>query len=170
VAVPIPINEAGLRGRHYFETVTFVPVCDIPQQIRPTPPTTTPDDRAPFRREVLLLVSGLTGGLAIVSALGLWPVLAATSLGLDEQGAFYLTVIGVYLLATTLCATWRTRLLRNVSQAPWDARLMAYANLAVGGAVMLILGVIALAVVGIVMILVWLGALLLSGVGGPPQD
>jgi hypothetical protein len=170
MAIPVPINEAGLRGKHYFDTATFAPVWDIPQQTRPTLPTITPDDRSPFKRESLLLVSGLTGGLAIVSALGLWPALAATSLGLDEQGAFYLMVFGVYLLATTLYAAWRTRLLHNMGQAPWDARLMAYANLGVGGAVMLILGVIALAVVGIVMMLVWLGALLLSGVGGPPQD
>jgi hypothetical protein len=114
-------------------------------------------------------VSGLTGGLAVVSGLELWPALAASNMGLDDRGAFFLLVSGVYLLATTLYAAWRTRLLQDLQRAPWDARLMAYANLGIGGAVSAALGVMALAVVAIILLLVGVIALLLSGIGGQPQ-
>ena len=170
MAKPIPINKVGLqRGRYYFDAAALAPAWDAPPQLRPAPPAITPV-RAPFRGEALLLVSGLTGGLAIAFTLGQWPLLTTTDLGLDTQGAYYLTVVGIYLLASTLYAAWRTRLLHDVQQSPWNARLMAYANVVVGAGVALILGVIAFAVVGIVVVLVLLAALLFSGVGGPEED
>lgn len=170
MARPIPINEAGLRRGRRFDAETFVPAWSVTQQATPAPSDVASNGRPSFNGQALLLVSGLTGGLAVVSALELWPELAATSLGLDEQGAFYLLVGGVYLLATTLYAAWQTRLLRDLNQAPWDARLMAYANLAVGGVIALTLGVAVLAMVAIIAALAWLGALVLSDAGGQPQD
>jgi hypothetical protein len=95
--------------------------------------------------------------------------LAASSVGLDEQAEFLLLVSGVYLLATTFYAAWRTRLLQDLHQAPRDARLMAYANLGVGGVVSMALGVMALAIVGIILLLVGFIALLLSGTGRQPR-
>ena len=91
-------------------------------------------------------------------------------MGLDEQGAFFLLVAGVYLLATTLYAAWRTRLLQDLDEAPWDARLMAYANLGIGGVVSAAFGVFALAAAAVILLLVGLIALLLSGTGGQPRN
>ena len=105
----------------------------------------------------------------MIFSLGLWSPLAASSMGLDERGAFFLLVGGVYLLATTLYVAWRTRLLQDLQRAPWDARLMAYANLGVGGAVSAALGLVTLAVVGIILLLVGFIALLPSGTGGQSQ-
>jgi hypothetical protein len=118
---------------------------------------------------LLLGVSSVMGGLAVISGLELWPDLAASNMGLDERGTFFLLVSGIYLLATTFYAAWRTRLLLDLHRAPWDARLMAYANLGVGGAVSAALGVMALAVVAIILLLVGFIALLLSGTGGEPR-
>lgn len=174
MARPIPINETGMRRGRRFDAQAFAPAWGVTQRAPPASPDVGSGGRSSFGGQVLLqallLVSGLAGGLAVVSALGLWPKLAATSLGLNEQGAFYLLAGGVYLLATTLYAAWRTRLLHDLNQAPWDARLMAYANLAVGGAVGLMLGAVALVVVVIIVALALFGALLLSGTGGQPQD
>ncbi len=167
MAVPIPINEAGLRRRRYFDVAASVPVWDARQQIRPQRSTIAPDGRSSLEGTALLAVSGLASSLAIVSALELWPLLAATNLGIAKQDAFHLTVAGIYLLAMALCAAWGTRLLRNLNQTSWDIRLMAYASLAVGGAVVLIMGAIAVAVMSILIVAAWVGALLLSGTGGP---
>jgi hypothetical protein len=169
MAKPIPVNEAGLRRGRRFDAQTS-PAWGFTRGAPPAPREVVSGDRLLFTWQALLLVSGLTGGLVVVSALGPWPELAATNLGLDEQGAFYLLVVGVYLLATTLYAVWRTRLLHDLNQAPWDARVMAYISLAVGGVVVLILGVAVLAMVAIIVALAWLGALVLSDAGGQPQD
>jgi hypothetical protein len=170
VAKPIPINDAGLRPRRRLDARAFAPILGVDYQIPPSPPDVASDNRPSFIRQVLLLISGLAGGLAVISALGLWKDLAATRLGMGNQGAFCLLVAGVYLLATTLYAAWKTRLLNNLNQAPWDARLMAYANLAVGGSIILTLGVVVLAIVAVVVALAWFVALLLSGRRGRPQD
>ena len=85
---------------------------------------------------------------------------------MDKQGAFYLLAIGVYLLATTLYAAWRTRLLQDIRRAPWDARLMTYANLGVGGAISLVVCLVFLALVALLWILAWLISLLWGGPQG----
>lgn len=170
MARPIPMNEAGLRRGRRFDAVTFAPTWEGIQQAPAAPPNAVSDGRSSLTGQALLLVSGLMGGLAVVSALGPRPELTATNLGLDEQGAFYLLVVGVYLLATTLYAAWRTRLLHDLNQAPWDARVMAYVSLATGGVVVLVLGVAVLAMVAIIAALAWLGALVLSEAGGQPQE
>jgi hypothetical protein len=170
MAKPIPTNDAGLRGRRRFAGAAFAPTSGVAHRVPPASPDVASNNRSLFGGQILLLVSGLTGGVAVISALGLWTGLAATRLGMDNQGAFYLLVTGVYLLATTLYAAWKTRLLNNLDQTPWDARLMVYANLVVGGSIILILGMAVLAIVAIVVALAWFGALLLSGTGGQPED
>lgn len=180
MARPIPINQAGLQQGHRFHAQPYAPAWGIPQPAQA--PARHAARHAPvlhpravaqqsWRSAGILLLAAtcLTGGLAVTFSLGIWPPLAASSVGLDEQGAFLLLVAGVYLLVTTLYAAWRTRLLQNLHQAPWDARLMAYANLGIGGVVSAALGVMALAVVGIILLLVGFIALLLSGTGGRPQ-
>lgn len=179
MARAIPINQAGLRRGRRFHAQPNVAAWGIPQPAQAPVRRVAQQAPAPRPRAVgqeswrsagilLLGASGLTGGLAVVCGLGLWPAVAASRLGLDERGAFLLLVSGVYLLATTFYAAWRTRLLKDLRQAPWDARLMAYASLGVGGAVSAALGVMALAVTAIILLLVGLGALLLSEPGGSP--
>ena len=181
MARPIPINQAGLQHGGQFHAQAHVPAWGIPQQapvpVRAAPrqaaappPMAVAQDSWTATGMLLLGVSGLTGGVAVISSLELWPALAANNMGLDERGAFFLLVSGIYLLATTLYAVWRTRLLQNLRHAPWDARLMAYANLGVGGVVSVALGVMALAIVDIILLLAGLAALLLSSPGGQPQD
>jgi hypothetical protein len=165
---PIPINESGMRPRHRFDTVISAPVLGAAQ--RAPPPALVSTNHLPFNGPILLIFSGLAGALAVASALGWCKELSATRLGMDGQGAFYLLIVGVYLLATDLYAAWRTQLLNNLNQAPWDARLMAYVNLVVGGSIVLAMVVAVLTMVAVVMILVWLGALVLSGAGGRHQD
>jgi len=180
VARPIPINQAGLRHGRRFHAQPYAPawgmrqpaqapVRHVVQQAPALRPRAVAQESWRSTGILLLVASCLTGGLAVTFSLGLWPPLAASSVGLDERGAFFLLVSGVYLLATTLYAAWRTRLLQDLPRAPWDARLMAYANLGIGGAVSAALGVMALAVVGIILLLVGFIALLLSGTGGQPQ-
>jgi hypothetical protein len=93
------------------------------------------------------------------------PTLAASCMGLNQRGAFFLLVSGAYLVSTTLYAAWRTRLLQNLHYAPWDARLMVYANLGVGGVVSAAAGLLTLTVVGIILLLIAFIALLVSGTG-----
>jgi hypothetical protein len=166
---PIPINMAGLwpEARPFNESAVWS--WGIQGRDQATPSSLIESVRSVADWPPLLVVSGLTGGLIMISTLELWPELAALNLGLDNYGAFYLLVSGVYLVATSLYAAWRTRLLRNVRQAAWDTRVMAYANLAVGLAVLLVLLLAFLVLVALVMIPVYLGALLLSGLGGPPK-
>lgn len=175
MARPIPANPAGLQRRYTYEAVArpFVPAQPVPRpvprQVQQPAPAARPhaagqEDTLPWE-QLLLLVSALTGGLAIVAALELWPPLALAAGGLDERGAFYLLMGGVYVLATALYAAWRTRLLRDLDGAPWDARLMAYANLGVGGAVSLAMGLLTLVAVAAAALLIGLIVLLLSGGG-----
>jgi hypothetical protein len=93
----------------------------------------------------LVLLSGAVGGLALISGLGLCPPLDAASLGLDEWGCFLVLAGGAYLVAMFLYAAWRTRWLRDLDTACWDARLAAYACIVAGGA--LVLGTAAAVVV-----------------------
>ena len=181
MARPIPINQGGLRREQRFHAQPYAPAWGVPQPIqapvrrvaRQAPalhPRAVGQESWRLMGILLLAASCLTGGLAVTFSLGLWPPSAASSVGLDEQGAFFLLVAGVYLLATTLYAAWRTRLLQDMDEAPWDARLMAYANLGVGGAVSAALGVMALAAAAVILLLVGLIALLLSGTGGQSRN
>jgi hypothetical protein len=180
MARPIPINEAGLQHGRRFNAQPYAPAWGIPWPAQA--PVRRVAQRAPAPRPraaeqeswrsmgiLLLAASCLAGALAVTFSLELWSPLAASSVGLDEQAEFLLLVSGVYLLATTFYAAWRTRLLQDLHQAPWDARLMAYANLGVGGVVSMALGVMALAIVGIILLLVGFIALLLSGTGRQPR-
>lgn len=188
MARPIPFNEHGPGDGHIFEADAFVPAWDgrvqaAPRQdarhwpgpgrdVRPVAGAVPVQVRRAGGRSatglVFLLVSGLVGSLAIVSALGVWPALAAADLGLEDQEVFYLLAGGIYLLATAFYAGWRTRLMRGFHEAPWDARLMALANMAVGGALALALGVVTMAMVAVVLLLAGLCILLFSGTSRRP--
>ena len=168
MARPIPTNPAGLQHRYHVVAQPFVArqvaarPAPLPRPALAPPAAAVEEGQALLLRPLLLLVSTLTGALGVLAALELWPPLAASSLGLDERGAFYLLVASAYLLATGFSAAWRTRLLRELAQAPWDARLMAYLNLGVGGAVTLALGLVALVAVVLVGVVVAVLALALS--------
>ncbi len=172
MARPIPTNPAGLQPRPYAVTRPAVAGRVRP---RPAPPPAGPAfararaargvGQAQPHRQLLWLVSVLTGGLALASALDLCPPLAASELGLDGRGAFYLLVAGAYLLASALYGGWRTRLLVELDGAPWDARLMVYASLAVGGVVSVALALLAVAAVAVVALVVAVLALMLCTSG-----
>ena len=127
MAAPIPINRAGLRHRRRFHARAYAPAWQMPppdglrarggaRRVPDDPRQAVgPGSRLPIAL-LLLGVSGLTGGLAVVLSLAPWPALAPSSMGLDERGTFFLLVAGVYLVATTLYAAWRTRLLRELNQ------------------------------------------------------
>jgi hypothetical protein len=182
VTRPIPINQVGLQPGRRFHAQAYVPAWGFPQpaaplaravpnQIHVVPePGGARQESWTWAGLLLLGVSGLTGGLAVVSSLGLWPALAANGVGLDDRGAFYLLAGGVYLLATTLYAAGRTRLLQNLSRAPWDARLMAYSSMGIGGAVSAGLVLVALAIVALLLLLIALAVLMLNGMGGRSGD
>jgi hypothetical protein len=89
--------------------------------------------------------------------------LAVADWSLDDRAIFYLLVSGIYLLATAIYAAWQTHWLRAMDRAPWDARLMAYANLSVGGTIILTLGLVVLAVVAAITVVAGLAVLLLGG-------
>lgn len=125
-----------------------------------------PDSPA-LLKQVLLVVSALTGGLAIAMSLELMPPVTASHLGLSERGSFYLLMAGIYLIVSACYAAWRTRLLQNVSEAPWDARLMAYGNLVVGAAVSAALAAVLLIGMAILALLLAPLLLVLKGWGDP---
>ncbi|MFZ5919066.1 MAG: hypothetical protein ACOYZ7_19200 [Chloroflexota bacterium] len=167
MARPIPINEAGLRrGRRHFDAAVATPTIGVAPRVPPTIAPRVSAGRSALNGQFLLLVSALLGGLAVVSGLGLWPAIGVNNLGLDEKGTFYLLVSGAYLLATNVYASWKTRMLHNPSGAPWDARLMAYVNLALGGFVIAMLSMAVLAVVALIAAMAWFGALILGSTGG----
>jgi hypothetical protein len=167
MARPIPTNLAGLRRPRHFDAQVFAPPIGLGRRPARAAREPLPINHRRSTGAALLLISGLVGGLATASALGLWPT--TTRLGLDGEGLFYLFATGVYLLATSLYAAWRTRLMEAVGQAPLDARLMAYANVGVGGAVVFTLGVIALAVVALACALIGLAVALLNDGPGRPR-
>jgi len=161
VARPIPINSAGTRQPFGLGTASshlFSPV----DRLVPQPPNVAAHISTLFIKRIMLVASGLVGIVAVLSATGLWEDLAAARFGLDERDAFGLLAFGVYLLATALYTACTTRLLRNLNRAPWDTRAMAYADLIVGGAVTLTLGVAIMAIGAIFVALAWLGAALLN--------
>jgi hypothetical protein len=162
MARPIPINSAGLQHRNHTNAASFAPIRQGAHQVRDEGEDLVPNNGASFVQRVLFLLSGLIGSLVVTSVLGLWPELSPTSLGLGDRGAFCLLVSGTYLVATSLYAALKTRMLADVDQAPWDARLMAYANIALGGSIALGFGMIVFAMLAIVVSLVWMGAFLLS--------
>lgn len=180
MARPIPINQSGLRGGRQFHAGAYAPGWAVPGPA-PAParrvprqvpvPIPLPAVRESWRGTgiLLLLASCLAGGLAIVWSLGSWSPLGMSSVALDERGAFLLAASGVYLLAATLYAAWRTRLLQDLPRAPLDARLMAYTSLGVGGIAGAALGVAVLALAALGMLLVWLMILLVGGREGGPQ-
>ncbi len=117
---------------------------------------------------LLLVVSGLSGALAIVSALGVWPAVAAANLGLDESAAFYLLAGGVYTVATVFYVIWQTQFLQNLDQLPADVWFMVCLDLLIGGAVILAVGIALLATIILLVLLVGLGMLLIARPPGQP--
>lgn len=178
MARPIPVNQAGLCGGRTLDAQVHAPAWDMPQPVpaavraAPRPAAEPPRPAAPSWRAtgiLLLAASFLTGSLAIVCGLGIWPPLSLSGAGLDEEVTFLTSVGGIYLLAATLYAAWRTRLLRDLAQAPWDARLMAFTSMGIGGATGVTAGVVALAIAALFMIGIAALALLLSSSEGGPQ-
>jgi len=155
---PIPINRAGLRDRRPGRIAWPVDAVQSTQ----VPPGLDGARRALLLQQALLLTSGMVGGAAIASALGVWPEIAASHLGLDRRGTFYLLVFGVYLVTTVFYAAWKSDLLQNLNRAPGDVRVMAYADMAVGGCIILIVGIGILAVVAVLMACASLAAWMLS--------
>lgn len=188
MARPIPFNENSQGEGHTSETDVFAPVWGRPvhaaprQGGRPRPRPASRirrgDGRIPGQAGrgrnhsipglIFLLVSGLVGTLAVIAALSVLPIPSAADLGLEDRELFYLLAGGVYLLATAIYAGWRTRLMRDLREAPWDARLMALLNMAVGAALVLALGMVIMATVAVVLILLGVGAILLHRPQGRP--
>ncbi len=168
MARPIPSNPAGLQSPYHtavqqpYHAVAQPYVSARPARWRPAVLRAANPSRL---QQGFLLISTLTGGLAIVTSLELLPTLTASSLGLGERGAFFLLMAGLYLLVSGCYAAFRTRLLRNLNQAPWDARLLAFSNLAVGGAVSAALVMALLMGLAILALVVAPTALLLRGWG-----
>jgi hypothetical protein len=188
MARPIPYNENSREEGHTFDADAFAPAWDmragaVPRQgggRRPRPARRIRRGGGPVPGQaeygggrsvpglIFLLVSGVVGCLAVVAALDIWPILSTADVRLEEREVFYLLAGGVYLLATTVYAGWRTRLMRDLSGAPWDARLMAAVNMAVGAALVFALGMVIMAAVAVVLILLGLSAILLSRPAGRP--
>ncbi len=166
MARPIPANPAGLHSPYHtvvqqpYHTVAQPYVTARPARWRPAVLRAASPSRL---KQGFLLVSTLTGGLAMVISLELIPTVTASALGLGERGAFFLLMAGLYLLVSACYAAFRTRLLRNLNQAPCDARLLAYGNLAVGGAVSIALVMALLMGMAILALVVAPTALLLRG-------
>jgi hypothetical protein len=188
VARPIPFNENSQGEGDIFEAEVFAPAWRTP--VRPAPRQGDRHRPRPIRRIrrrrgrvpgqaghggdrsapklIFLLVSGGVGGLAVITALGGWPILPKADRMLEDRDLFYLLAGGVYLVATTVYAGWRTRLMRELSEAPGDARLMALVNMAVGVALVFALGMVVMAAVAAVLILLAISALLISRPQGRP--
>ena len=156
-----PDERAGQRPGQRFESEAFVPDWGGLHDLQEMPSS------ASARWRFLLLVSTLVGSLAVVSALGVWPRMAALQLGLTARGTFHLLASGLYLLAMTLYVVCRTAALHRLDQAMWDVRLMAYVSLAVSGFVILVLGIAAFALVGLIGVFVWPVSALLNQAGAP---
>jgi hypothetical protein len=186
MARPIPINEHSQGEGYPLEADAFAPGRAMPVRAaprhsgrhRPRPATRIgqPGDPLPGQAGnrggrsvpglICLLVSGIVGSLAVVAPLGTWPILSDAKL--EDREVFYLLAGGIYLLSTTIYAGWRTRLMRNFDRAPWDARLMALVNIAVGAVAVFALGMMIMALVAVVLILLSLSAVLLSRPAGRP--
>lgn len=174
MARPVPVNQVGMRYAQQYDAQAYVPAWPI---ARPAPALARARPRgAPARLPgavvqaswrpkgvALLAASFLAGGLAVASGLGLRDPFVASSIGLDERGSFFLLAAGVYLLATTLYAAWRTQLLKDLSVAPQDVRLMAFASMAIGGLVTAAVLIVALTIAIVIL-------LLLRGVFAPPAE
>ncbi len=186
MARPIPINEHSQGEGYTFESDAFAPGWAMPvraaprrggrQRPRPARRVSQRGDPLPEQARhsggrlvpgfICLLVSGIAGSLAIVAALGTWPMLSESKL--EDREVFYLLVGGIYLLSTTIYAGWRTRLMRDFDHSAWDARLMAVVNVSVGAALAFVLGLMIMAAVAVVLILLSLSAVLLSRPAGRP--
>jgi hypothetical protein len=137
MAQPIPSNPAGLQAQVYDQVQPRYHAAVqslVPARPAPWRPAIIRSGNASPVRQGFLLASALTGGLAVAMSLELVPPVTASLLGMGEHGAFYLLMAGIYLLASAGYAAYRTRLLHDLDQAPWDVRLLTYGNLVVGGA------------------------------------
>lgn len=188
MARPIPYNENSQGEGRIFEADVLAPAWDTPvhaarrhgERHRPQPAGRNRRRGGPARRQaglggdrsvpglILLLVSGVVGSLAVLAVMDVWPILSAAVRRLEDRELFYLLAGGIYLVATTIYAAWRTRLMRDLSGAPADARLVALVNMAVGAAPVFALGVAVMAVVAVVLIMLAISALLLSRPQGRP--
>jgi hypothetical protein len=188
MARPIPFNENSQGEGHTFEADVFTPVWGA--RVRPAPRQGNRHRPRPTRRIrrgggrvsgqagyggnrsvprlIFLLVSGVVGSLAVIAALGVWPGPSEADPMLADRELFYLLAGGIYLVATTVYAGWRTRLMRDLSGAPCDARLMALVNMVVGAALVSALGMVVMAAVAVALILLAISALLLSRPQGRP--
>jgi len=164
--LPTPGERQSLEVPYNLNNASFVHNIS-PGPVEQTPPPSLSRILVALSR-FLLLVSGLVGILAIVSALGFWPVIAAEELGLDQVETFCLLVGGGYTLTSTLYVIWQTRFLQDRDNLAIRVHLMMYINLFIGGAVSLAVIIALFAVAAILLLLAGLGALLIHGSRGQP--
>lgn len=112
---------------------------------------------------ILFAASALTGVVATIMGLGIWPGLGAARWGLDPRGCLCLLAAGVYILAALVYCVPRTWGAAQRRRPAWDARVMAWVLLGIGFGTCLVVGLTLVTAVAGILGLGWLVFKLLPG-------